>query len=132
MSDSCQTAAGARSYDAPLTFHEALKMSTASPTAADKSAALFALHQRPGPFVIANAWDIASARMLEAAAYRVVDSSECDYGQVRKYLWSRLAPRVQALAQVTGREYPEWSGAATRAPGQSQATGYSAQIDNKY
>jgi hypothetical protein len=70
-------------------------------------------------------------QMLEAAAYHVVDSSKCDYGQVREYLWSRLAPRVQALAQLTGREYPEW-GAAPRALRQSQAAGYSAQIDNKY
>lgn len=48
---------------------------TPAHTPAQRSAALFALHEGPGPFVIANAWDIASARMLETAGYRALATS---------------------------------------------------------
>ena len=40
-----------------------------------KAVALRALHERPGPFVIANAWDIASARMLQEAGFAALATS---------------------------------------------------------
>ena len=40
-----------------------------------KAAALRALHERSGPFVIANAWDIASARMLQEAGFAALATS---------------------------------------------------------
>ncbi len=50
-------------------------MSQPTPSQADKAATLRALHERPEPFVIANAWDIASARMLEAAGFPALATS---------------------------------------------------------
>lgn len=47
----------------------------ATPSLADKAATLRALHERPEPFVIGNAWDIASARLLEATGFPALATS---------------------------------------------------------
>lgn len=60
-------------------------MSTAIPasmTQTDKAAALRALHERDEPFVIANAWDAASARMLEAAGFQALATSSAAAAEV--------------------------------------------------
>jgi 2-methylisocitrate lyase-like PEP mutase family enzyme len=45
------------------------------PTTAEKSRAFAALHARTGAFVIANAWDAGSARMLAALGYEALATS---------------------------------------------------------
>lgn len=44
-------------------------------TTTEKSTAFAALHARPGAFVIANAWDAGSARMLEALGFEALATS---------------------------------------------------------
>ena len=45
------------------------------PTLAEKSRTLVALHERPGAFVIANAWDGGSARLLAALGFEALATS---------------------------------------------------------
>ncbi|SEL23655.1 2-Methylisocitrate lyase, PEP mutase family [Roseateles sp. YR242] len=49
--------------------------SAAAPTQAEKALAFRALHERAQTFVIANAWDIASARMLTDCGYEALATS---------------------------------------------------------
>ncbi|MBO9685994.1 isocitrate lyase/PEP mutase family protein [Roseateles chitosanitabidus] len=57
-------------------------MSTAPATQAGKAVALRALHDRTEPFVIANAWDAASARMLETTGFLALATSSAAAAEV--------------------------------------------------
>src|ERR1700760_660709 len=45
------------------------------PTQAEKAHAFRALHQAPGTFVIANAWDAGSARILTGLGFKAIATS---------------------------------------------------------
>lgn len=74
-------------------------MSTVHPTLAEKAAALRALHDGAAPFVIANAWDIASARMLEATGFRALATSSAAAAEVMGRRDGQLT-RDETLAHV--------------------------------
>ncbi|HZL89509.1 MAG TPA: sulfotransferase [Pirellulaceae bacterium] len=48
-------------------------------------------------------------RMLEAAAFRTVDRARVNLKPTIEYLRKRLLPTVPALAELAGREFPEWT-----------------------
>jgi 2-methylisocitrate lyase-like PEP mutase family enzyme len=70
-----------------------------TPTRASKAAAFHALHQAPGTFVIANAWDGGSARVLQGLGFAAIATSSGAAAGVLGRLDGRIT-RDEALAQV--------------------------------
>ena len=75
-------------------------MSTqARPTQAEKAAAFQALHRKPGTFVITNAWDGGSARVLQALGFEAIATSSGAAAGVLGRLDGKIS-RDEAMAQV--------------------------------
>jgi 2-methylisocitrate lyase-like PEP mutase family enzyme len=68
-------------------------------TQSDKAAAFKALHQRPGAFVIANAWDGGSARILAALGFEAIATSSGASAGTLGRLDGKVT-RDEALAQA--------------------------------
>jgi 2-methylisocitrate lyase-like PEP mutase family enzyme len=68
-------------------------------TAASKAAAFQALHRNPGTFVIANAWDGGSARVLEGLGFSAIATSSGAAAGVLGRLDGKIT-RDEALSQV--------------------------------
>lgn len=66
---------------------------------ATKAAALQALHRKPGTFVIANAWDGGSARVLQALGFEAIATSSGAAAGVLGRLDGKIT-RDEALSQV--------------------------------
>ena len=78
-------------------------------TRSDKAKRLRALHERPGAFVIANAWDAGSARLLAALGFEAIaTSSGAGAGMLgrRDGQMSRDEALAQARAIVAATELP--------------------------
>jgi 2-methylisocitrate lyase-like PEP mutase family enzyme len=69
------------------------------PTQADKAAAFQALHRKPGTFVITNAWDGGSARVLQALGFEAIATSSGAAAGVLGRLDGKIT-RDEAIAQV--------------------------------
>jgi hypothetical protein len=69
--------------------------------------------------------------MLEAVAYRRVDPAAYDLRAERAYLRDRLAPRVQTLSRLAGRNFPEWTLMGDLARNEIRDVAYAAHIDNQ-
>src|SRR4051812_39484121 len=52
---------------------------TAMPTQAEKAAALWALHERPGGFILPNPWDAGSAKLLAALGYEALATTSAGF-----------------------------------------------------
>lgn len=75
-------------------------MSTTQPTAfASKAAAFQALHDNPGTFVIANAWDGGSARVLQGLGFAAIATSSGAAAGVLGRLDGKIT-RDEALSQI--------------------------------
>jgi 2-methylisocitrate lyase-like PEP mutase family enzyme len=70
----------------------------ASDTPQEKAAALRALHVAGDPLVLPNAWDAASARMVEAAGFPVVATSSYATAVILGYDDGEKAPVEEVLA----------------------------------
>jgi 2-methylisocitrate lyase-like PEP mutase family enzyme len=68
-------------------------------TQADKAAAFQALHRNPGTFVIANAWDGGSVRVLQALGFAAIATSSGAAAGVLGRLDGKIT-RDEALSQV--------------------------------
>src|SRR5512138_3822628 len=68
-------------------------------TQADKATAFQALHRAPGTFVIANAWDGGSARVLQAVGFDAIATSSGAAAGVLGRLDGKIT-RDEALSQV--------------------------------
>lgn len=69
------------------------------PTQAEKAAAFQALHRKPGTFVITNAWDGGSARVLQALGFEAIATSSGAAAGVLGRLDGKIS-RDEAMAQV--------------------------------
>jgi 2-methylisocitrate lyase-like PEP mutase family enzyme len=72
---------------------------TMTATQSDKAAAFKALHQRPGVFVIANAWDGGSARILTGLGFEAIATSSGASANTFGRLDGKVT-RDEALAQA--------------------------------
>ena len=68
-------------------------------TQATKAAAFQALHRDPGTFVIANAWDGGSARLLQAVGFNAIATSSGAAAGVLGRLDGKIT-RDEALSQI--------------------------------
>jgi 2-methylisocitrate lyase-like PEP mutase family enzyme len=68
-------------------------------TQSDKAAAFKALHQRPGVFVIANAWDGGTARILTGLGFEAIATSSGASANTFGRLDGKVT-RDEALAQA--------------------------------
>ena len=75
-------------------------------SAADRRSAFFALHARPGVFVMPNPWDVGSARMLAHAGFEALATTSAgfawsqgrnDYGITRDSLLAHVADLAGAV-----------------------------------
>jgi len=71
-----------------------------------KAATLRALHVAGDPLVLPNAWDAASARLVEAAGFPVVATSSAATAAVLGYDDGEAAPVEQVLAAAALRAQP--------------------------
>jgi 2-methylisocitrate lyase-like PEP mutase family enzyme len=71
---------------------------TIDPNAIGKAAALRALHVAGHPVVLPNAWDAASARLIEAAGFPAVATSSAAIGAVLGWGDGESAPVAEMLA----------------------------------
>jgi 2-methylisocitrate lyase-like PEP mutase family enzyme len=72
--------------------------STEASSSEEKAAALRALHVPGDPLVLPNAWDAASARMVEAAGFPVVATSSFATARILGYDDGEAAPVEDVLA----------------------------------
>jgi 2-methylisocitrate lyase-like PEP mutase family enzyme len=78
-------------------------MTTATPTSAllsEKASALRALHHGERPLVLANAWDAASARLVEEAGYRAVATTSAGIAYALGYADGERVSRKEMLQVV--------------------------------
>lgn len=71
----------------------------------EKAATLRALHMPGNPLVLPNAWDAASARMVEAAGFPVAATSSNAMAAVLGYEDGEQAPFEEVLAYVARIRY---------------------------
>ena len=81
-------------------------MADMTTSAADRRATFFALHARPGVFVMPNPWDVGSAKMLAHAGFEALATTSAgfawslgrdDYGITRDALVAHVADLVAAV-----------------------------------
>lgn len=70
-------------------------------------------------------------RCIEAAAFKSIDRSQYDLASVREYLSQQLAPRIAALRNLVGRDFPSWSQPAAMDGAEECSVGYTTHIDNR-
>jgi 2-methylisocitrate lyase-like PEP mutase family enzyme len=70
-------------------------------TQREKAERLRALHHASGPLVLANAWDVASALILQAAGFPAIATSSAGVAYSLGYPDGERIPRGQMLAAVT-------------------------------
>lgn len=75
-------------------------MVSAPMTQREKAEIFRAYHTQPPILVLANAWDAASARIVEAAGYRAVATSSASLAWALGYSDGESAPRDEVLAAV--------------------------------
>src|SRR3954454_18025260 len=71
---------------------------TAASSTQDKAKALRALHVAGNPLVLPNAWDAASARMVETAGFPAVATSSVATAMILGYDDGEAAPVEEVLA----------------------------------
>ena len=77
----------------------------------DKAARFRALHQGPGAFVIANAWDAGSARVLAGLGFpAIATSSGAQAGTLgkREHLSSRVQEAYNISQEESERQITAW------------------------
>jgi 2-methylisocitrate lyase-like PEP mutase family enzyme len=69
-------------------------------TQSEKAAVLLRLHQGPGMLILANAWDVASARLVERAGFPAVATSSAAVANSLGYPDGQRIPREEMLSVV--------------------------------
>src|SRR5258708_35400146 len=83
---------------------------------AEKAEGLRKLHKGPRILILANAWDVISARMVEDAGFPAVASTSAGVAAVLGYRGGRARPIEERLGDV-GRGAPAVGGAPNRRMG---------------